>query len=72
MRALASWLLDRCDLVFLIDVSGSMHEPDKLPLVKTALHELIDNLRAADRVGIVVYAGSSGLVRSAPGKVPAI
>jgi Ca-activated chloride channel family protein len=56
------------NLVFLIDVSGSMDQPNKLPLVKTAMRMLADNLTAADRVAIVVYAGGSGLVLpSTPG-----
>jgi len=50
------------NLVFLIDVSGSMKPPDKLPLVRTAMHMLTDILTRRDRVAIVVYAGSSGLV----------
>lgn len=50
------------NLVFLIDVSGSMQAPDKLPLVKKALHLLVDQLRPQDRVAIVAYAGSAGLV----------
>lgn len=50
------------NLVFLIDVSGSMDEEDKLPLVKTALGLLADQLRPQDRVSIVVYAGSAGMV----------
>jgi len=50
------------NLVFLIDVSGSMSSPDKLPLVKQGLGFLVDQLRPMDRVAIVVYAGSSGLV----------
>ena len=50
------------NLVFLLDVSGSMDEPDKLPLVKTAMRMLADTLHPADRVAIVVYAGASGLV----------
>ncbi|MFL5578401.1 MAG: von Willebrand factor type A domain-containing protein [Gemmatimonadaceae bacterium] len=50
------------NLVFLIDVSGSMQSPDKLPLVKQALRLLVDQLREQDRVAIVVYAGSAGLV----------
>jgi Ca-activated chloride channel family protein len=49
-------------LVFLIDVSGSMNSPDKLPLVRQGLRMLVDTLTARDRVAIVVYAGSSGLV----------
>jgi Ca-activated chloride channel family protein len=50
------------NLVFLVDVSGSMDEPDKLPLVKQALTMLAGNLRPDDRVSIVVYAGAAGLV----------
>jgi Ca-activated chloride channel family protein len=56
------------NLVFLLDVSGSMNSPDKLGLVKTSMKMLLENLRKDDRVGIVVYAGSSGLVLdSTPG-----
>ncbi len=56
------------NLVFLIDVSGSMADADKLPLVKQALALLAAQLRAEDRVSIVVYAGASGLVLDgAPG-----
>jgi Ca-activated chloride channel homolog len=51
-----------CNLVFLIDVSGSMESPNKLPLVQNALELLVNQLADADRVAIVVYAGSSGLV----------
>ena len=50
------------NLVFLVDVSGSMDEPDKLPLVKSALSLLADNLRPDDTVSIVVYAGNAGMV----------
>jgi len=50
------------NLVFLVDVSGSMNDADKLPLVKTALIGLADELRTQDRVSIVVYAGAAGLV----------
>jgi Ca-activated chloride channel family protein len=50
------------NLVFLIDVSGSMNEPDKLPLVRSAMRMLVETLTARDRVAIVVYAGASGLV----------
>ncbi len=49
------------NLVFLLDVSGSMDEPNKLPLVKQSLRLLVDKLRADDRVALVVYAGASGL-----------
>lgn len=50
------------NLVFLMDVSGSMSSPDKLPLVKTALAGLASELGPQDRVSIVVYAGAAGLV----------
>jgi Ca-activated chloride channel family protein len=50
------------NLVFLIDVSGSMDDPTKLPLLKSALHLLVDKLDENDRVAIAVYAGSAGLV----------
>lgn len=50
------------NLVFLIDVSGSMDEPDKLPLLKNAFRLLTDQLTGRDRVSMVVYAGSSGVV----------
>ncbi len=50
------------NLVFLLDVSGSMNDPDKLPLLKDAFRVLINQLKPSDRVAIAVYAGSSGLV----------
>ena len=50
------------NLVFLVDVSGSMSSQDKLPLVKTALAGLAGELSARDKVSIVVYAGAAGLV----------
>ncbi|MCA9582823.1 MAG: DUF3520 domain-containing protein, partial [Myxococcales bacterium] len=50
------------NLVFLIDVSGSMASPDKLPLLKSGLELLVRQLRPEDRLAMVVYAGSSGLV----------
>ncbi|MFA6958922.1 MAG: VWA domain-containing protein [Thermoanaerobaculia bacterium] len=50
------------NLVFLLDVSGSMNSPDKLPLLKSSLAMLVDNLRSDDSVAIVVYAGNAGLV----------
>ncbi|MBI3865385.1 MAG: VWA domain-containing protein [Planctomycetia bacterium] len=49
------------NLVFLIDVSGSMDAPNKLPLVRDGLKLLVEHLTSRDRVAIVVYAGSSGL-----------
>ncbi len=56
------------NLVFLLDVSGSMNDPRKLPLVKSAMRMLAEQLTARDRVAMVVYAGSSGLVLpSTPG-----
>jgi len=56
------------NLVFLIDVSGSMSAPNKLPLLKSAFNLLVNELRADDRVAIVVYAGAAGLVlESTPG-----
>jgi Ca-activated chloride channel family protein len=56
------------NLVFLIDVSGSMNVPNKLPLLKSALGLLVNELRPEDKVAIVVYAGSAGLVlESTPG-----
>lgn len=51
-----------CNLVFLVDVSGSMQPENKLPLVQRALGLLVEQLDERDRVAIVVYAGSSGLV----------
>jgi Ca-activated chloride channel family protein len=49
------------NLVFLVDVSGSMADDDKLPLVKQSLHLLADRLAGDDRIALVVYAGNSGL-----------
>ncbi len=54
--------LPAANLVFLIDTSGSMSSPDKLPLLKQAFAQLVPQLRAQDRVSMVVYAGSAGLV----------
>lgn len=51
-----------CNLVFLIDVSGSMDEPNKLPLVKKSIQLLARQLDARDRVTLAVYAGAAGLV----------
>jgi Ca-activated chloride channel family protein len=50
------------NLVFLIDVSGSMQTPDKLPLVRHGMRMLANGLNEKDRVAIVVYAGASGVV----------
>ncbi len=54
--------LPSSNLVFLIDVSGSMRSPDKLPLLKQALGMLTRNLKARDTISMVVYAGASGVV----------
>ena len=50
------------NLVFLIDVSGSMADPDKLPLLKAGMKLLTDHLTEKDKVSIVVYAGNAGVV----------
>jgi len=56
------------NLVFLLDVSGSMNSANKLPLLKSAFTMLVNELRPQDRVAIVVYAGAAGLVlESTPG-----
>src|SRR5262245_43162881 len=49
------------NLVFLVDVSGSMQSPDKLPLVKQVLTQTLDILEPSDTVSIVTYAGSTGV-----------
>ncbi|HEY0196914.1 MAG TPA: VWA domain-containing protein [Rhodanobacter sp.] len=49
------------NLVFLIDTSGSMDKPDKLPLLKASLKQLVRELRRQDRVAIVTYAGNAGV-----------
>lgn len=54
--------LPATNLVFLVDVSGSMIEPNKLPLVQASLALLVDQLRPQDRVSLVAYAGNAGLV----------
>ncbi|MBG9375113.1 von Willebrand factor type A domain-containing protein [Panacibacter sp. DH6] len=54
--------LPASNLVFLVDVSGSMGEPNKLPLVQSSLKLLVDQMREQDRVALVVYAGNAGLV----------
>lgn len=54
--------LPASNFVFLIDVSGSMNEPNKLPLLKSSFKVLLDQLRPKDKVGIVVYAGSAGMI----------
>jgi Ca-activated chloride channel family protein len=61
-REIADENLPASNLVFLIDVSGSMEGPTRLELVKASLKLLVNNLREKDRVAIVVYAGSAGEV----------
>jgi len=61
-RKIDPWAMKPNNLVFLIDVSGSMQTPDKLPLVKSSLRLLIEQLRAQDTVALVAYAGAAGLV----------
>lgn len=56
--------LPASNLVFLVDVSGSMNQANKLPLVKEAFKLLVNQLRPNDRVAIVVYAGAAGTVLS--------
>ena len=60
-RKIATDNLPASNLVFLIDVSGSMNTPNKLPLLVSSFKLLTDQLRPNDKVAIVVYAGSSGL-----------
>ena len=54
--------LPASNLVFLIDVSGSMNSPNKLPLLQSSFKLLVDQLREKDRVALVVYAGAAGVV----------
>ena len=54
--------LPTSNLVFLIDVSGSMEAQNKLPLLKSSFKVLLEQLRPQDKVGIVVYAGNAGMV----------
>jgi Ca-activated chloride channel family protein len=60
-REVASENRPASNLVFLLDVSGSMTPPERLPLVKQAMRLLVDKLTEKDRVAIVIYAGGSGL-----------
>lgn len=61
-KKIATDKLPPSNLVFLIDVSGSMADPDKLPLLKSSFKMLVEQLRDQDRVAIVVYAGAAGVV----------
>lgn len=62
---LAKQSLPPANLIFLVDVSGSMGPQDRLPLVRSALHLLTNQLRAQDRVGIVSYASGTRVVLEA-------
>lgn len=61
-KKIAADNLPASNLVFLVDVSGSMNDPLKLPLVKESLKLLVDQLREEDKISIVVYAGAAGMV----------
>lgn len=61
-KNISSEKLPASNLVFLIDVSGSMNSQNKLPLLKSSMKILVDQLREEDKVAIVVYAGAAGLV----------
>ena len=61
-KSISTENLPPSNLVFLLDVSGSMSDANKLPLLKEAFRLLVDQLRDEDRVSIVVYAGAAGTV----------
>ena len=61
-RKIPNESLPPSNIVFLLDVSGSMSSPNKLPLLKSSFKLLLEQLDEEDRVAIVVYAGSSGVV----------
>jgi Ca-activated chloride channel family protein len=61
-KEIPSAKLPASNFVFLIDVSGSMDEPNKLPLLKESMKVLVKQMRKEDRIAIVVYAGAAGLV----------
>ncbi|HVS31657.1 MAG TPA: VWA domain-containing protein [Thermoanaerobaculia bacterium] len=61
-RNLEQWKMAPNNLVFLLDVSGSMRPPERLPLIKSAFALLVKQLRPEDKVSIVVYSGAAGLV----------
>jgi Ca-activated chloride channel family protein len=60
-KTVEQWKLVPNNLVFLLDVSGSMAPPNRLPLVVSAMEMLVEHLAATDTVSIVVYAGAAGL-----------
>ena len=61
-KSIDAWKMLPNHLTFLLDVSGSMMPPQRLPLLKSAFRLLVDQLRAQDTVAIVVYAGAAGVV----------
>ncbi len=61
-RVIESHALPARNLVFLLDVSGSMNDPNKLPLLKRSLSALLETMGEKDTVSMVVYAGASGMV----------
>jgi Ca-activated chloride channel family protein len=61
-KKIATENLPASNIVFLLDVSGSMNAPNKLPLLKSAFGLLVEQMREQDRVSIVVYAGAAGVV----------
>ena len=72
-RKIETAQLPPANLVFLVDVSGSMSGPDRLPLVQAGLRLLVRQLRPQDRVALVVYAGAAGLVLPpTPGSQPQV
>ncbi|MCQ6960532.1 vWA domain-containing protein [Mucilaginibacter aquariorum] len=66
-KTIATKNLPASNLVFLIDVSGSMSSANKLPLVQSSLKMLVDQLRPQDKVALVVYAGAAGVVLPSTG-----
>lgn len=67
-KQIAAENLPPSNLVFLLDVSGSMNSPEKLPLLKSAFRMLVNQLDTKDKIAIVVYAGAAGTVlESTPG-----
>jgi Ca-activated chloride channel family protein len=67
-RTVAEEKMPPANLVFLVDVSGSMMSPERLPLVQYALNLLVDKMRPKDHISLVAYAGNAGLVLpSTPG-----
>jgi Ca-activated chloride channel family protein len=67
-KDLAKQQLPAANLVFLVDVSGSMGSPDKLPLLQSSLKLLVQQMRPQDRIALVTYAGQAGVVLpSTPG-----